>query len=493
MNSDIIPVGEWLPDQPDHGRGATIVRNVLPNGDGYIPFPDFAAQSDALASSVLAAYSHIGSGGTVTTFAATATKIYKLAGTSWEDVTNTGGDYTTGDEQGWQFTQFGDRVIATNYADKIQSFLVGTDTDFSDLISSGPDVKCVNFGVINNFLVTINVNDADGQTKNRVRWSPINDPAGNWTSSQSTQADYQNVEDGNPADGLAVIGGQNYGLLIFRNAIHRMEYVGPPTIFRINLVEENRGAYNEHCVAADGRYVFTLNDNGFWLFDTVESRPIGNGKVDTTFSKDLDTARKHQIRVTPSPSQKAFIVSYPSVNSPDGANDKSIIYSYAYDRWSELDEGAQVVFRAFTSSVDLDTLASTYGDLETVPYVFDSRFWQGGDTVLGAFIGDQLGYYQGSPKTGYVATQEIRFNPTGRAFVDAVLPVYEGGDAMVRLGYRNLQNDTVSYTPYKDTSDVTGEVNFENESRYHRMEVKVSGDWEHFRGVRISAEAASGI
>jgi hypothetical protein len=272
-----------------------------------------------------------------------------------------------------------------------------------------------------------------------------------------------------------------------------MEYVGPPVVFRINLVEENRGAYNEHCVASDGRYIFTLNDNGFWLFDTVESRPIGNGKVDTTFAKQLDTARKHQIRVTPSPSQKAFIVSYPSVDSPDGVNDKSIVYSYAYDRWTELDEGPQVIFRAFTSSVDLDTLASTYGDLETVPYVLDSRFWQGGDTVLGAFQSDQLGYYQGGAMTGYVATEEVRLNPSGRTYVKAVLPVYEGGAATVRLGYRNLQNNAVTYTPYSPTSSVTGECNFENESRYHRMETQLSGDWEHFRGVRINAEPASGI
>lgn len=494
MISNILPIGEWKPDQQDFmSGGATVALNVLTNGEGYLPFPSFTEQSNALAAKCYGGYSHISANGTVTTFLATQTKIYKLNGASWTDVTNTGGDYNTPDEGFWQFTQFGDRVIATNGTDNMQSFLVGTDTEFSDLISTGTQVKCANFGVINNFLVTINVTDGDGQTKNRVRWSPINDPTGNWASSQSTQADYQNVEDGNPGEGMAVIGGQNYGLLIFKNALVRMEYVGPPAIFAFSLIESNRGAIIPTAVASNGRYTFYWGESGFWLFDGSESVPIGHKKVDKTITGQLDTTRKHQIRATVSPTDKAFLVTYPSTTSPDGSNDKTLIYSWADNRFTQLNTGSDHIFRAFTATTDLETIAASYSDIESVPYSFDSRYWAGGETQLaGVNSSFKLGYYDGTAMTAYLESQEMRLNEDGLTFLESVLPVYETGTATVRLGSRQLLNASVSYTPYQSPSAVTGEVHFDDEARYHRVGVQLT-NWEHFKGFRIRSEAGSGI
>lgn len=226
--SETIPVGEWLPDRADfENQGCLVALNCIPDGEDYKPFPSFVGQSDVLASQGYGGYDHVASDGTITKFIATRTKIYTVSNGAYTDVTNTGGDYTTPQDGCWFFTQFGNRVIATNYVDKQQTFLVGTDTEFSDLIQSGPDVKCRNFGIINNFLVCVDIVDSDGVTPNRVRWSPINDPAGDWTPSQTTQSDYQNCEDGNPGAGMAVISGQNYGIIHFRRATYIMEYIGP--------------------------------------------------------------------------------------------------------------------------------------------------------------------------------------------------------------------------------------------------------------------------
>lgn len=494
MISDILPIGEWLPDQQDFmSGGATIALNVLTNGEGYIPFPSFVGQSDDLLSQCYGGYSHISANGTVTTFLATRTKIYKLNGTSWDDVTNTGGDYVTSEEGSWQFTQYGDRVIATNYDDKIQSFLVGTDTEFSDLITSGPDVKCANFGVINNFLVTINVNDSDGQTKNRVRWSPINDPAGDWTASQSTQADFQNVEDGNPGEGMAVIGGQNYGVLVFKNALCRMEYVGPPTFFQITLMENTRGAIHPNVVASNGDLTFFYGEAGFWLNGGVSSGPIGHKKVNKDFSEDIDRNRLHQMRATTSPIDNTFLLTYTSVNSPDGRNDKTLAYSWVDNRFTQIDAGYDFMFRAFTATASLEEIASSYPDLESVPYSFDSRFWAGGETQLAGVFEDALGYFDGTPMTATLEGQEARYYPEGLTYLDSVLPVYQGGSVQVRVGTRSLLKEAVTYEPYQSPSVFTGEVDYGFEARYIRPSIQLSGEWEHFKGFRIRSEAGSDI
>jgi hypothetical protein len=45
----LLPFGEYKPDVSDYeGQATKNVRNVLPRGDGYGPFPDFAALSQAL-------------------------------------------------------------------------------------------------------------------------------------------------------------------------------------------------------------------------------------------------------------------------------------------------------------------------------------------------------------------------------------------------------------------------------------------------------------
>lgn len=492
--SETIPVGEWLPDRADlESNGCLVATNVLPDGEDYKPFPSFVADSDALPAQVLGGYSHVASSGTITNFLATRTKIYTVVSGSLTDVTNTGGDYITPQDGCWFFTQFGDRVIATNYVDKIQTFLVGTDLEFEDLITSGPDVKCRNFGIINNFLVTIDVVDDDGVIPNRVRWSPINDPAGDWTPSQTTQADYQNCEDGNPGAGMAVISGQNYGILVFRRAIYRMEYVGPPNIFTFTLMEQGRGAVNAQSVTWNGSDVFYRSEEGFWQFNGNFSTPIGERKTDKFFQQDADPTYYYNTRMAADPLNKTILLAYTSVEASEARNDKILCYNWATQRFTLIEQACDIIFRSLTEGYTLEQVGAEYPDLELVPYSLDSVFWTGGNSQLAGVSGDQLGFFQGDPMTGYVETQETRLNGDGLAFVQSVLPIFEGGECSVRLGHRRTINGTILYTPYQTPSSDTGEVNFENESRYHRAGIKLEGEWEHFQGIRFRAEPGSAL
>jgi len=492
--SETIPVGEWLPDRADlENQGCLVALNCIPDGEDYKPFPSFAGQTDTLAAQCYGGYDHVSSGGTITKFIATREKIYTVSGGTYTDVTNTGADYLTPSDGCWFFTQFGDRVIATNYVDKIQTYLVGTDTEFEDLIQSGPDVKCRNFGIINNFLVCGDIVDDDGVTPNRIRWSPINDPAGDWTPSQSTQSDYQNCEDGNPGAAMSIISGQNYGIIHFRRATYIMEYVGPPNIFSFKLIEQGRGPVNAQAVTWNGSDSFYRSDDGLYQFNGNMSIPIGERKTDKYFKDHVDETYLYNIRMTTDPNNKTVLLAYTSTAATNGRNDKILLYHWATQRFTEVDQACDFIYRGLTSGYTLEELGAEYPDIESVPYSLDSAFWAGGNSLLSGVVDDVLGYFQGEPMTAYLETQESRLNSDGMSYLQSVLPVYEGGTCKVRVGHRKIVNGSINYTPYVDVSDDTGEANFEIEARYHRAGVELTGDWSYFQGIRFRAEAGSGI
>lgn len=81
--------GEWRPDTSDY-EGAAVhdIGNVLPRGDGYGPWPDFAAFAQPLPAACRGAFYALNSDGSVTIFAATSDRIYKLNNSdfSWTPV-----------------------------------------------------------------------------------------------------------------------------------------------------------------------------------------------------------------------------------------------------------------------------------------------------------------------------------------------------------------------------------------------------------------------
>jgi hypothetical protein len=74
----MLPFGEYRPDCSDYeGQATRNIRNVLPRGDGYGPFPDFAALTQSLPSACRGAFYAINSDGSVTIFAGTVNALYK--------------------------------------------------------------------------------------------------------------------------------------------------------------------------------------------------------------------------------------------------------------------------------------------------------------------------------------------------------------------------------------------------------------------------------
>jgi hypothetical protein len=87
----LLAAGAYLPDVSDYlGTASRNVLNVIPRGDGYGPFPSFAAYTDALPAACRGAFYALKSDGSVITFAGTVDRLYQLNNTdfSWTPVSN---------------------------------------------------------------------------------------------------------------------------------------------------------------------------------------------------------------------------------------------------------------------------------------------------------------------------------------------------------------------------------------------------------------------
>jgi hypothetical protein len=74
----MLPFGEYKPDVADYlGTATRNIQNVLPRGDGYGPFPDFATLTQALPSACRGAFYALNSDGSVTIFAGTVNALYR--------------------------------------------------------------------------------------------------------------------------------------------------------------------------------------------------------------------------------------------------------------------------------------------------------------------------------------------------------------------------------------------------------------------------------
>jgi hypothetical protein len=181
-----LDMAEWLPDRPGVVGALTEAQNVYPVAAGYAPFPSAVILSDAASEELITCFAGKISGST-TLFAGGATKLFKYdsADRDLDDVSKMGG-YTA---SGWDFTQFGDVVIAANGTDKLQGWTLGTSTAFADLDAAAPTAKFVT--VVRDFVVAAN----DSTNRNKVYWSDINDET-DWTPGAASQSDFQIIADG---------------------------------------------------------------------------------------------------------------------------------------------------------------------------------------------------------------------------------------------------------------------------------------------------------
>lgn len=487
----VIPWSEYLPDQPAFANpGLVRAQNVIPKPGGrhnvYGPFPAPVVASDALGARCQGAGAIIDYDGNVYLFAGDVDKLYLLTDGSFGDV-SVGGGYSTTAAGFWNFAAFGERFMATNFADAIQTYLVGTDSAFSVLDSGAPKAKYMTM-VDPGFLLTGHTNDtSDGTVANRVWWSAFNDPTDFPTigsaDAKEKQSDFNDMHSGGWVMGVVGAIGGAAGAIVMEKSIFRMDYVGPDRIFNFREIERSRGTPCPNSIANVGPFMFYYAEDGFRMFDGAQSIPIGDGKVDMTFQSDLDNNYLARVYGRVDPANKLYYVLYPGSGNSSGVPNKGLIYHWEERRWSEWEHELQVLVDLLSTGYTLDGLDALGYNLDTLPFSLDSRVWAGGRQILGAFDSDnKLNFFTGGNKAARLETGDLDESNMYQLW-SGIRPLFDGGSPTAQVGYRDDIKTDPSYT----TASVEGADGYcpaHISTRYGRARVNMPADesWENAFG-----------
>jgi len=469
MPTQRIAFGEWMPDQSGISGALMEAKNVVSSAIGYGPVPSAVAFSDAATENLLSLYAAKNPDSTTQLFTAGFTKVYTCDGVGALTQVNTG--YTASERP--RFTQFGKRVIFANNAEKLQSWTLGSSTAFANLSSDAPIAKFVT--VVRDFVVAANTYESSAQEQYRVRWSDINNET-NWTTSATSQADYQDIPDGGQIVGIR---GGEFGLIFLERAIHRMSYVGTPFIFQFDNISRNKGCMVAGSIAQYQGITFFLSDDGFYMCDGQNVIPIGAEKVDKFFLNDASESDYTTMSSAVDPIRKLVLWNYVSTSG----DRKLLIYNFSTKRWTYGDAGTDYISEASSANVTLEQLDSINGSIDALTTTLDSRLYVGGKYFLGGTFGNQIMTYTGANLSADLQTGDIDLG--GQSIVTLARPQVDGGSADVSVASRALLSQSINFGTAV-SADSENRCSLRSGGRYHRIRVQPTGsNWDAAVAVDI--------
>ena len=483
-----IPFGQWLPDQGSLGNpGALVATNVIPEGGTYYPFKALQATSTTpLSAYARGAISVTGSDGNNYNYAGDATKLYLLSTAIWTDASRTsGGAYTTGSEERWDFAKFGEKVIAVNWNDAPQIITLGG-ANFAALGGTPPKARCV--AVVGDFVVMGNIDDGTPKF-NKVRWSAFGDEA-TWTGTPNNQADEQELE-GNYGAIVRIIGGDT-GHIFRERGIISMRREGPPTIFGFYPVERNRGPIAHGAVCDAGNMMFFISNDDIYMFDGQQCQNIGATKVAKTILDDIDVAYHYRITSASDIRRSLVMWSYPGSGNDNGTPNKIAIYHWPSGSWAIAEVECNCLYVYISPGYTLEGLDSISTSLDALTASLDSATYQGGDLSLGAFsTAHNSGTFDGTALSATIDTKELDSGEAGMAlYVDQARPIVEGGQATISIqhGTRDRLTDNVTWSS-ATTINNNGTFDIRNGARFHRFRTSITGGFDKAMGVDVRVKS----
>lgn len=497
-----VKFGEYLPDLPSYENpGATVAKNVIPNAIGYLPLPALTTVTDALTARCRGAFAVRDKDSNSYNYAGDATKLYVQSTTTMTDVSRSaGGAYTTATDEFWEFVKWDEQVIATNFNDAPQVITMGG-ANFAAL--SGTPPKARHIAIVGQFVVMANLDESGTLNPIKVRWSGINDETA-WTASASTQSDSQILQSAAQNGGgwiMRLSGHGNYGLVFQEYSVWRMTYIGSPAVFQFDEIQPGVGTPSRNSVVTVGDLTFFLGQDGFYeIINGTTVVPIGANKVDKTIIADIDSANMEMVIGAADPTRRIVVWIYPDQDGA-GIPNKAVIYDWVNKRWTTAEFDSEWIYSGLGAGYTLETLDTLSGSIDALESSLDSREYTGGSLQLSAFETDhKKSVFSGTAMSAMLETPEFQLSAMGeipadkKALLRGVRPMVDGSNTTltVQLGTRDNQDDNVSYGSSSSPESDTNIAHFRSTSRYHRVRVNTSGDFNYAVGCEVTASIKGG-
>lgn len=470
--------GEFAPDKAKSGNPdiLTECEGVYPMEDGYRPVGQFAKLYDAIATSPKGGATFTSPQGLSYIIAGTNSALYKAFSGAWTQI---GSGYSLLEDNRWRFAQFGGLAIATNGTDPMVKIDLAADT-VAPLGGNPP--KFETLAVVKDFLVG---GVRNGQVMH-LGWSGLND-AEWWTIAQR-QSDVNILPDGGRINGI--LSGE-YGIILQRNCIRRMDYVGGNIIFEFNVVSTNVGCVSPHSVAQWGRLAFFLSDDGHMMWDGQQAIPIGEEKIDRAFAAEYGQEDWALMSTAIDPVNRVVMWSMP---------DKIWCYHWGFQKWTIIPVASSIIFSGVTKAISIDEDyppdmgADTDIDGVGLPPLDDPEF-KGGAPLLYVFNSSrELGQFDGTPMAA--------------KFTGIDLELFRGQRACLRMARPDTDataNLTVSFNSKARLGDAGAVTSFTSLTASGDMPVRISGrflrptfqigagtTWNYARGIDFVGEPGPG-
>lgn len=485
-----LAFGEWLPDIMNlNNPGAIEALNVIPTENGYAPFKSLTPVAGlALPGPCKGAIIVPTRFGDLKMYAATAGTLNLRVGSTWLNLWTSA--VTIPDYYLWQFVQFGHFMVAMHPQVPIQS----TDTDgnapFANLGGNPPRAACG--ARVGDFLVIGNLDGEplpdNSRQPQRIRWNGFNRIDAPWTTDALTQADFQDM----PTEGGAVIGitGREFGTIFQEHSISRMSYVGLPTVFSLETVEESRGALCTGGIVDVGAFIYFIGEDGFYVWNGVNSTSIANNKINRYFFANLNYAERGRITGALDYYNQCVRWAFPTGNGT--ALTEQLIYSYKENRWSHAIVTTQFLLSSYVLPVSLDDLLL---NLDTqYPVSFDDPSFQGGQTLFAGFdAANTYGTFSGAAMAATLETSEATAPNGARLYVNNADPVVDvtAPVCTMQIAARDqIIGAAVTFGPAV-AQEITGECPVLGDGRYMRFRVNIpaGATWQHAHGVDVWRKA----
>ena len=258
------------------------------------------------------------------------------------------------------------------------------------------------------------------------------------------------------------------------------------TIFRIDTVDPAHGTPIPNSITSYGRIVPFVDEEGFFVFDGVQARPIGEGKINRTFWNQFDPTYAHMVSSAIDPKNAIYAIAFPGTGSSGGIPNKVWLCYLPESKWAEVEIDVDLIVRAETQAYTLEQLDTVSATLDGLPFPLDSDAWKGGIYRFASFdTTHALNYHNGSNLAASIDTGEKGFGKVIHAKYGR--PLLQGtASGQLALGKRNRQADTLTFAS-SNAIDDEGRCFIDQVARYGslRLTIDAGSSWDHALGVEV--------
>lgn len=461
---------------------------VITACDGFIPskfgmksaYSAVSTGADALAAACKGFAAVRKTDGTTRIIAGTASKLYELSSTTWNDVSRaSGGNYSVSSSL-WRFGQFGDITFAVNQFDTPQTSSSGA---FANL-SAMP--KCRVLDTANQFLLIGATNEGTFGDQPDRWWCCAIGNTSDWTPAVATQCVTGRLTDA-PGEITALRTLNEFVVIYKQRALYVGTYQGPPVVWGWRLVSQDIGAWSQEAVVKAGNVHYFVGYEDFFVFDGTVPVPIGDGIRDWFFN-DLDRTYANNITGFYDRINLLVYWFYPS-NGSAGVIDSWVAFQPSTRRWGAgtLTIEAAGEYLSATPTYDTFGVGLTYDTLPDVGY--DSNYW-GTSSPLPAVIN---GSHQLATLSGVSGSGSLTFGWNGDdetvTLVRRVSPRWKDvpDSATLVHTYTNVLGDTTTSDSAVTMS--SGRFDFMRAASWHQEQISTVGNCE-LSGLNIDGAPA---